>query len=481
MKRSTPRRSSFTTTNPAASRTTAISPNDNEKYIRDSYADTRDKVEEEADNFQREVFSNLQSMTVMLQEMRKSQCYQEEDIRLLSKKLADMAVRLGQQQQQQQQQMPRTKKRVKTKDDEVEEKGNIHRRNKSYGKSLDGEFRQRIKNVIDGLDEYHNDDDDDNNYTSLNYMYGANKKQRTRGRINNDVDDYDDDDDDNADSYTKSKVVQLEARIRRMDKLLRSMEENVNAQMEYVDEMVNQRLNDIEDDVATSSPLLPRDQVFMEEHLLPHPPLPPPSSASYVQQGPPPLYPPPPPPSQELYDNPYNYNEMDDDGRTYYQERNFNGPNNREPPPSSHQMPQQTRQSNSANERSRGYHYNERNTSFISAFSKADNERRRQFQPFRQRGGQNEENTNSRWNNNRVEPSGERLPRGVRYPPNREFGSFSRLNAPPPPMLGRPMMMQDEYFEEGSGGYFFDAPYLYDEDRPMMLEGEGYLYDDNIF
>ena len=171
---------------------------------------------------------------------------------------------------------------------------------------------------------------------------------------------------------------------------------------------------------------------------------------------------------------------MDDDGRTYYQERNFNDLNNLAPPPS-HQIPQQTRQSNSANERSRGYHYNERNTSFISAFSKADNERRRQFQPFRQRGGQNEENANTRWNNNRVEPSGERLTRGVRYPPNREFGSFSRLNVPPPPMLGQTMMMQDEYFEDGSGGYF-DAPYLYDDDRPMMLEGEGYLYDeDNIF
>ena len=164
---------------------------------------------------------------------------------------------------------------------------------------------------------------------------------------------------------------------------------------------------------------------------------------------------------------------MDDDGRTYYQERNFNDPTFRPPPPPPPpppQLPQQTRQGNSANEQSRGYHYNERNTSFISAFSKADNERRRQFQPFRRGGGgqQNEE-----WNNNRVEPSGERLPRGVRYPPNREFGSFSpRRND------NRMMPLQEEYFEEGPVRGYFDEPYYYDDRPSIMGGGDGYLYEE---
>ena len=169
---------------------------------------------------------------------------------------------------------------------------------------------------------------------------------------------------------------------------------------------------------------------------------------------------------------------MDDDGRTYYQERN-----NNDLRPAPHILSQQARQSNSANEQSRGYHYNERNTSFISAFSKADNERRRQFQPFRRGGGLGQDDTTPvRWNNNRVEPSGERLPRGVRYPPNRDFGSVSRPYSQPPSMLGRNndmRMVQEEFFEEGPGGYF-EEPYLYDEDRPMMMGGEDYLYDDNM-
>lgn len=41
-------------------------------------------------------------------------------------------------------------------------------------------------------------------------------------------------------------------------------------------------------------------------------------------------------------------------------------------------------------------------------------------------------------------------------------------------------MMQEGYFEEGPGGYF-EEPYYYDEDRPMMMGGEDYLYDDNMF
>lgn len=481
MKRSSSRHSSTSITTPTTPTSQTmrtariISRNDNqnnsENYGRDSYADNRTKlVEEAADSFQREVFSNLQSMTSMLQEMRKSQSYQEKDIRSLSNKLADVAVRLGQQQLQlKKQQMTRTNNRINPEEEEEEEDSVDGRTKGTFGKSL----HRKNNNVIDRLDECADDDDI---YPSLNYNYRANKKRRTRRRMN-DMDDIESNDEN--DSYTTSKVIQLESRIRRMDKLLRLMEENVNSQLEYVDRMVNQRLDDIEDDVAASSPPSPPREVqaFMDEHHVTRPPLPPPSSSSssYTDQGPPPMYS-PPPPLQEMFDN-----HGMDDGRTYFQERNYNDSHFYPAPPP--QIPQQTRQSNSANERSGGYHYNERNTSFISAFSKADNERRRQFQPFRRGGGQNEENINVRWNNNRVEPSGERLPRGVRYPPNREFGSFSRPNAPPPTMLGlnNRMMKGGEFFEEeGPPGEYFGAPYPFDEAGPMMAGEEGYWYNNNF-
>ena len=415
----------------------------------------------------------------------------------MSNKLENVAGRIGQeqqqQQQQQQQQMQRQQQimqRQMTRPRKKKVEDNNDRRTKSIGKSLDGEFHRKIKNVIDVLDEYDDYDDD-----LAGREYPASYTRRTKRRMIDDEYDDDNTDDDTADSYTTSKVIQLESRIRKMDKLLRSMEGNVNAHIEYVDQMVNQRLDDIEDDVVAASsassaafegelqrppPLPPPEQLYMEERRVPHPPLPPPSS-SYTQQGPPPLYPPLPPrplppPSQESYTNPYS---MDDDGRTYYQERNYNDLR-----PTPHILSQQARQSNSANEQSRGYHYNERNTSFISAFSKADNERRRQFQPFRRGGGLGQDDTTTaRWNNNRVEPSGERLPGGVRYPPNRDFRSVSRPYSQSPSMLGRDngmRMMQEGYFEEGPGGYF-EEPYYYDEDRPMMMGGEDYLYDDNMF
>ncbi len=50
--------------------------------------------EEEVDNFQQSVFSNLQSMASMLQEMRKSQSYQE-----ASEQLANFLFRFVQQSQ----------------------------------------------------------------------------------------------------------------------------------------------------------------------------------------------------------------------------------------------------------------------------------------------------------------------------------------------------------------------------------------------
>jgi len=111
--------------------------------------------EEEVDNFQQSVFANLQSMTSMLQEMRKSQSYQEEDIRSLSNKLENVAGRIGQeqqqQQQQQQQQMQRQQQimqRQMTRPRKKKVEDNNDRRTKSFGKSLDGEFHRKIKNVM---------------------------------------------------------------------------------------------------------------------------------------------------------------------------------------------------------------------------------------------------------------------------------------------------------------------------------------------
>lgn len=172
---------------------------------------------------------------------------------------------------------------------------------------------------------------------------------------------------------------------------------------------------------------------------------------------------------------------MDDGGRSFYQERNYSG-----------NAAQSG--SNSANERSGGYYYNERNTSFISAFSKADNERRRQFQPFRNRGsegvgsigifgsGSRSGSGNNEVDNNRFVPLMERLPRGVRYPPNSEFGSFARPSSPLPPPLPPPgqngrMVMQEEHLEEGPGGYFEQPYYNYEEEGPMTMGGDDYLYD----
>ena len=86
---------------------------------------------------------------------------------------------------------------------------------------------------------------------------------------------------------------------------------------------------------------------------------------------------PPPPP-------PYTGNNMDD-GRTYHQERNyidFNVPRTNEFLSNQNRRQQQT-STKSVNTRSNTHHYDQANGSFMSAFSKADNERRREFQPFR--------------------------------------------------------------------------------------------------
>jgi hypothetical protein len=97
---------------------------------------------------------------------------------------------------------------------------------------------------------------------------------------------------------------------------------------------------------------------------------------------------------------------------------------------------QNQQSNNSVNESSGGHHYNQMNRSFMSSFSKADNQYRRQLDPWR-----NQRTQGQQW---------QRSP-----PPYR--GQFPTTS--PEPML-------PEYFEESN---------VY-EDGPMM--GEDYFYDD---
>ena len=175
--------------------------------------------------------------------------------------------------------------------------------------------------------------------------------------------------------------------------------------------------------------------------------------------------PPPPPPQEGGYDSIYM-----DDGRTYFQERNYNDPfqqqQQQQAIPSQQQQQKQQQQQqygNSVNESSTSYHYNnEPNTSFISSFSKVDNERRRQFQPFR-RDEQQRRYVNGLSVN-------EQLPRGVRAPqPHRRYESIGPPPPPPRQMMVEPGMMDEPYINMNHNMMY--------EDGPIMMEEE-YFHDD---
>lgn len=265
----------------------------------------------------------------------------------------------------------------------------------SFGTSLDGKFNQNIGSK-DGPD----------------MVDPASMPREGSGQLGGD--------------YYQSKIAQLETKINQINEAMHLTEDKLDTQMEYVD----QRLGDID--------------VFEGMQFQPRPPL-----EMYLEERPPPPLkelPPPPPPPQESYEGSAYYV---DDGTRYYQERNYNQPN--VPPPGHGEIPssqkKQQQSDQSANERSGAHHYQQGNRSFISAFSKADNERRREFDPFRdsQRGNQFSVR--------------EQLPRGA---PPRRGGGFV---APPPEP------MHPQYFEEP---YFFeDGPLM---DGPMM--DEEYFYDD---
>jgi hypothetical protein len=147
---------------------------------------------------------------------------------------------------------------------------------------------------------------------------------------------------------------------------------------------------------------------------------------------------------------------MIDDGSVYYQERNYR------------------RGSNSVNERSEGHYYDQPNTSFLSAFSKADNERRREFRPFA--------NSRLRQQKNTIGANANEMPtRGIWSAPGSGGGSPRDINQPwgrrynwelspqsQPPLDAR--MMFPEYYD--------NMPYI-DEDGPMRREDDYRYYCDN--
>lgn len=365
------------------------------------------------------VSANLQSMTGLLKEMQMSQAIQSTDVQALTLKVADMAQRLS-----------RTEAAKNQMGNNQNSPGGMGNKEVSFGTSLDGEFHQKIKDVIGEFDMV---------------------DRSVSGGYSQD------------DDYYKSRIAELDTKINMVDDALRATEEKFSTQMEYVDLLVNQRLDDIDDATAF-------DNNMRFQQMPPPPPQP-----TFFEDGPPPPHmeefsPMPPPRPQEGYDaNPYGMD--DDNGQTYFQERNYNVPNIPPPPSqeiSSTQKKQQqshpSDQQRSVNTRSGGQHYNEKNNSFISAFSQADNERRKEFQPFSRDERRNQIGQGQGGGDHQA------LSRGTsRPPPNRRMSM-----GPPEPML--PMMEErPPYFE-----FEEQEPYFY-EDGPGMMMEEDYFYDDMMY
>ena len=431
--------------------------------------------DDEFNTFKNNVANSLQSMTNLLREMQQSQSIQSKDVQMLSLKVADMTNRLE-----------KTTNNV-----------NIHSNNqrqgrmndgdvdymvdlvsKNFGVSLDGKFNQKITNNANSNNNQRqsrmNDGDVDYLVDIIDKNFGVSLDGKFNQKIKDVIVDNDNEreglgnnnssNEDEQKYYPISKVAQLEAKINKIDASIQSIEEKFNVDTF----MMNERLDDIEDDISFENgggmqfnqqvplpPPPPPEPSFMEQQQRP-PPLPPPMPPAFEEEGPPP----PPPPLQEGgYDSIYM-----DDGRTYFQERNYNDPFQQQqqaiPSQQQQQKQQQQQYGNSVNESSTSYHYNnEPNTSFISSFSKVDNERRRQFQPFRR--------DEQRRYVNGVSVK-EQLPRGVRAPPHRRYESIGPPPPPPRQMMMEPMMDEP---------YNMNMNHMMYEDGPIMMEEE-YFYDD---
>jgi len=359
---------------------------------------------EEFNNFKNNVSQSLVSMTNLLKDMQTNQNIQNTDVQVLTRRVADMTNRLGKATAMQQDNNDgRTSEEI---DDMINQIADRGAQETSFGTSLDGQFNPKIKEfVVDKSD-------------NVNKMYDSNFIDQTPPMGKGSDEQY----------YPVSKVAQLENKINKIDTFLQSMENKF-------DTLINGRLDGIED-VTLSG--MERGSI-MEDRP---PPIPPPMP--YEQEIPPLPPMPPPPPIQDGFDEGFDM----DDGRNFYQERNFNArsfnqANNNIPPPPPPQFREQISSSqqqmannnNSVNISSSGHHYNDRNTSFISSFSKEDNRRRRQFNPF-------DDSRRRREMNN----MGEQF-----SPPSRMMGMND----------GPMMMMEEEQF------MMYEDPMM---DGPMMMD-----------
>lgn len=246
-------------------------------------------------------------------------------------------------------------------------------------------------------------------------------------RLDTVIDNYDDDESLNGDSNndlaeTMMRVAQLEAELNRIDSTVRSMKERLNDQGEV-------------------------DMMIQESTRYPDPQ--PPPTSSFVER-------------RDILISPPPERGMINDDNIYYQERNYHRGS-----------------SNSANDRSEGHYFDQPNTSFLSAFSKADNERRREFYPFatsrfRQQNtvgaNANEMPTRGIWS---TPGSGGSAPRDNNQPWGRRYDwEFSPQSQPPPPQMDMDVrMMFPEYYD--------NMPYI-DKDGPMRREDD-YYYDNDMY
>ncbi|KAL9181845.1 hypothetical protein ACHAXT_012188 [Thalassiosira profunda] len=329
----------------------------------------------EFDAFKESVSTSLKSMTDLLREMQESQTAQSTDVQVLSSKVANLSGRLGQ---------------ADAKNRMVSESAPMDTEIKNFGTSLDGEFHQKIKDVVDQF--------------SIVDRGGSDGSAGQGG----------------GEQIYGTKIAQLEAKINRIDGALKATEDQLDSQMEFVDRLVGGGLDDEQPGF---------DGMPFQQQPPPEPFLPDGAPPPFEERLPQP--PPPPPVAEEEGPSPFM-----DDGRSYFQERNYNDPNNIPPRPENEQ------QTKSVNTRSDAHHYTEPNNSFVSSFSKMDNDRRKEFRPF------------DRAVRREAMGVGEQvLPRGAPRAANRQYA----MPPPPPP-------------EPMGPGYYEDA-YMYGE-GPMMMEDE---------
>ena len=346
----------------------------------------------EFDTFKESVSTSLKSMTDLLREMQESQTAQSTDVQVLSSKVANLSGRLGQ---------------ADAKNRMVSESAPMDTERKNFGTSLDGEFHQKIKDVVDQFSIVDRGDGSD-------------------GSIG----------EGGGEQFYGTKIAQLEAKINRIDGALKATEDQLDSQMEFVDRLVGGGLGDEQPGF---------DRMPFQQQPPPEPFLPDGAPPPFQERLPQP--PPPPPVAEEKGPGPFM-----DDGRSYFQERNYNDPNNI-PPRLESFSSQNEQQTKSVNTRSDSHHYTEPNNSFLSSFSKMDNDRRKEFRPF------------DRAVRREAMGVGEQvLPRGAPRAANRQYA----MPPPPPPEPMGPGYYEDSYM-------YGEGPMMMEDE--MLFDGGGMMYE----